>query len=139
MTARLDPKLRSFATALRSDPTKPEAVLWSRLRASRLGFKFRRQTVIGHYIVDFFCPSIGLIVELDGSTHRADEDAKRDSELHEKGFTVLRFGNSEVSSNIDGVLNAIFATARAMPPRYGRLPHPPAPSPEGEGEQSCSI
>ncbi|QYE34780.1 DUF559 domain-containing protein [Polymorphobacter sp. PAMC 29334] len=135
MTARLDPRLRSFATSMRNDPTKPEAVLWSHLRASQTGYKFRRQSVIESYIVDFFCPLVGLVVELDGATHRAEQDIRRDDDLLQKGFKVLRFGNAEVSADIDRVLDAIFVTARAMPPRFGPLPHPPAPSPEGAGGQ----
>ena len=134
MTVRLDPRLRCYATDMRNAPTPPEAVLWSRLRASQLGFKFRRQTVIGTYIADFFCPAVGLIVELDGRTHDGDDDRRRDMVLAGKGFRVLRFTNAEVSADIDRVLNAIYVTARDLPPRFG--PHPPAPSPEGEGEQA---
>ncbi len=127
---RLDPRLRRFATDLRNAPTKPEAVLWSRLRGSQLGFKFRRQTVMGSYIVDFFCPAIGLIVELDGRTHNGEADVMRDAALAKNGFKVLRFNNSEISADIEHVVRTIYVTARDLPPRF--VPHPPAPTPEGE-------
>jgi len=55
---------------MRREPTPFENAVWQRLRASQLGgFKFRRQTVIGSFICDFFCPAKGLIIEIDGDTH----------------------------------------------------------------------
>ncbi len=130
MTARLDPRLRRFATDMRNAPTPPEAVVWSRLRNSRLGFKFRRQTVIGPYIVDFFCPAVGLIVELDGRTHDGEADARRDTALATSGFKVLRFSNADVSADIEQVLRTIYVTACNLPPRF--TPNPPARFPESE-------
>ena len=131
---RLDPRLRGFAAEMRNAPTTPEARLWSRLRASQTGFKFRRQAVIGSIIVDFFCPAIGLVVELDGRTHNGDADAERDAGLNKMGFTTVRFSNEEVESDLDAVVDAIYVTAIGLPQRFGARPHPPAPSPEGEGE-----
>jgi very-short-patch-repair endonuclease len=128
---RLDPRLRALATGLRNDATMPEVVLWSRLRASRLGFKFRRQTVIAPFIVDFFCPAIGLVIEVDGRTHRGEADAIRDAALAAKGFKVLRFSNADIALDIEQVLRTIDMTARHLPPRFGFRPS--APSVEGEG------
>jgi very-short-patch-repair endonuclease len=117
---------------MRKEPTPFENLLWQRLRASRLdGFKFRRQTVIEPCICDFFCSSKGLVVEVDGDTHDADYDARRDAWLAEKGFTVLRFTNAEVGKNIEGVAEAILSTLRALPDRFTR---PLTPSLEWEGE-----
>ena len=136
MTARLDPRLRGFATEMRNQPTPIEAVLWQKLRSSQLDcLKFRRQTVIGQYIADFFCPSIGLIVEVDGNTHDSSRDARRDAALANLGFQVLRFTNHDIGANLDGVLTTILSVARTRPPRFASRPHPPATSPEGEGEQ----
>ena len=118
---------------MRNAPTEPEKRLWMALRNSQLeGFKFRRQSVIGQRIVDFFCPARALIVEVDGDTHDATVDVRRDAELSEQGFTTLRFTNREVCDNMDGVLTVILDLLRTLPERW---PHP-HPSPEGEGP-SC--
>ena len=77
----------------------PEAVFWKFLRDRRLeGLKFRRQLPLGPYIADFACPSIRLIVELDGGVHslRAESDAVRDAWLTANGRTVMRFENEAV-------------------------------------------
>jgi len=79
--------------------TPAEHMLWQRLRANRLGgFHFRRQKVIDHYIVDFYCHQANLVVELDGSGHldQQEYDNERDQHLQERGLKVLRFWNNEV-------------------------------------------
>jgi very-short-patch-repair endonuclease len=119
---------------MRREPTEPEKRLWyCLLSKSRLGgFKFRRQAVIGPFIADFLSPSKGLIVEIDGWTHEdARKDARRDSALRSLGFTVLRFSNTDVMNNIDGVAAHILDTLHRTPDRW-EAPHP-NPSPEGEG------
>jgi very-short-patch-repair endonuclease len=117
---------------MRSEPTPLEDKLWRRLRSSQLGgYKFRRQMVIEPFICDFFCPAVGLVVEIDGDSHNADEDRERDAILAGKGFKVLRFTNREVAANLEGVLESILATASSMAHRFT---HPPAPSLEREGE-----
>ena len=74
------------------------------------GAKFKRQEQIGDYIVDFVCFKSRLVVEVDGSQHADSEaDAIRDEFLTKQGFRVLRFWNSEVLSNSDGVAAAIHA------------------------------
>ncbi|MDX3883027.1 MAG: DUF559 domain-containing protein [Sphingomonas sp.] len=120
-----------FARTLRRVPTPLEEKLWHHLRSSRLGgFKFRRQIVLDPYIVDFFCPAVGLIVELDGDSHDAQADARRDAALAARGFTTLRFTNRDVGENLEGVLADILRKASSLPPRFT---HPPAPSLEREG------
>ena len=94
------------------------------------GYKFRRQHVIGNCIVDFFCPRKALIVEVDGDTHEADSDARRDEVNAHRGFTTVRFTNEEVGKNLEGVLARLLSTLEALPDRW---PHP-NPSPEGEGK-----
>ena len=131
MALRIDYRLGDRARTLRSQPTPFEYKLWERLKSSQLGgFKFRRQIVIASYIVDFFCPAIGLIVEVDGDTHDATADALRDVNLNKRGFMVLRFTNAEVRDNIEAVLEAILITARALPPRFT---HPQPPPLKGRG------
>ena len=124
------------ARKMRKEPTEPEKRLWRRLSNRQLsGFKFRRQAELNPFIVDFFCPSKGLIVEIDGETHVAEEDADRDRALATRGFTTIRFTNAEVMTNMDGVLTAILQTLKHRPDRWSGAPDSPTayPSPEGEG------
>ncbi|MEH3048210.1 endonuclease domain-containing protein [Sphingomonas adhaesiva] len=116
---------------MRRNPTEWEKRLWRALSASRLGFKFRRQHVIAPYICDFFCPAKGLIVEVDGNTHNIERDAVRDQALAHQGFLTLRFTNTDVRDNMEGVLLTIVAALKNQPGRWS-VPHP-NPSPKGEG------
>ncbi|MFA6973928.1 MAG: endonuclease domain-containing protein [Parcubacteria group bacterium] len=93
---------------LRKAATPQEIILWSRLRRKDLGCKFRRQHSIGRYIVDFYCPTYKLIVELDGNQHneedRKEYDAERTRYFKDLGLTVVRFWNGEVNKNLEGVM-----------------------------------
>ena len=104
-------RTRTAARRSRREPTMAEAAMWKLLRDRRLAdFKFRRQMPIGPYIADFCCPSLKLIIELDGGVHvlRADSDARRDGWLTAKaGFTVLRFENEAVLRNPAVLFDAI--------------------------------
>ena len=109
MKAMVEHLLTDRARQMRRDPMDAEKRMWRLLRDRRLGrFKFRRQEALGSYIVDFVCFDQKLIVELDGSQH-ADSgyDARRDAWLASRGFTVMRFWNSEVLTNSAGVQHAI--------------------------------
>ena len=97
---------------LRNNMTSAEAALWKELKGGKLGNKkFRRQHSIGNYIVDFCCPEEKLIIELDGQVHLDAQNSikhtERDAELKSLGFTVLRFENRVVFSDIVGVLGMI--------------------------------
>ena len=129
--------MQNRAKELRHNPTPMEHKLWQRLRASQLeGLKFRFQHVIEPSIVDFCCATIGLVVEIDGETHDPDVDRGRDIGLGQQGYHVLRFTNSDVATNIEGVLEAIAAKARTLPERQWNrgVTHPPTPSLGREGE-----
>jgi very-short-patch-repair endonuclease len=107
----LKPRIK-IARKLRRDSTDSERRLWAILRADRLnGWKFRRQHPIGRYIADFACPSVKLIIELDGSQHiaRAAQDVERTAELARLGWRVIRFWNGDVLGNRDGVAETILA------------------------------
>lgn len=96
---------------LRKCQTPAEKVLWDKLRGSRLnGRHFRRQQIIAGYIVDFYCHSAGVVIELDGPIHlqQKDYDQERDAALNEIGLKILRFKNDEVEKDLDGVLHKIF-------------------------------
>ena len=93
----------------------PERLLWARLRRRGLaGLKWRRQHVMGPFIVDFFCHAARLVVELDGRTHidRESEDDLRTRYLRRRGVTVIRFTNDEVIRDADAVALAVLAAAR---------------------------
>jgi very-short-patch-repair endonuclease len=97
------------ARRMRREPTEAEKRMWCILRDRRLGeFKFRRQEPIGSYILDFVCFEHKLIIEIDGGQHAESAyDETRDAWLMARGFTVLRFWNSEVLVNPAGVQHAI--------------------------------
>jgi very-short-patch-repair endonuclease len=118
---------------MRREPTEPEKRLWRRLSRSQLGgFKFRRQAVIGPFVADFLCPQKALVIEIDGWTHSENrKDTRRDAALGVLGFGVLRFTNSDVMGNIEGVLTRMLEVLQERPDRW-EPPHP-NPSPEGEG------
>ena len=129
-------ELGERARTLRNNPTDPETFLWRHLSRSQLGgYKFRRQHVIEPYIVDFFCPLKGLIVEADGETHEPVADARRDAYLLRRGFLTLRFTNADIRTNMDGVLTTILEALNTLPDRWAAspgVPHP-HPSPQGKG------
>ena len=126
----------SNAAKNRRNLTEPELRQWRHLSNSKLGgFKFRRQHAVENRILDFFCPSIALGVEVDGHTHDAEEDRIAGTYLAERfGIEVIRFTNVDVMTNMEGVLQSILTHAQRLSPRWPTLgiPHP-NPSPEGEG------
>jgi very-short-patch-repair endonuclease len=93
--------------------TEAERHLWARIRGKQLkNMQFYRQKNIGDYVVDFYCPAARLILEVDGGQHyeakAQEKDRERDKYLSRLGFTVLRFSDSEVFENIEGVLERIW-------------------------------
>ena len=106
------------ARNLRKRLTDTERLLWSKIRAKQIdGCKFRRQSPIGKYIVDFVCHEKRLIIELDGGQHseNIEADRQRDKWLGEQGYKILRFWNNEVLTNIDGVLEVIGDNCKISP------------------------
>lgn len=110
-------KLKEYATAMRSQPTPAEHSLWKALRGNAVGTHFRRQHVLGRYIVDFVSLDKRLVVELDGDVHdhRQQEDAERTAWLNGMGYRVLRFRNEEVLTALDGVVQRIKADINTQP------------------------
>jgi very-short-patch-repair endonuclease len=106
---RSTPQIKHRAIMLRKQSTLAEIKLWSRIRNDQLGVTFRRQHAIGNYIPDFCSPQAKLIIELDGSQHMDQEeyDHQRTEYLQSQGYKVLRFWNSDVINDIDGVIRAI--------------------------------
>lgn len=106
---RSNSKTRTHAIELRKEPTPAERKLWAVIRNDQLGVSFRRQHAIGIYIPDFACIEKKLIIELDGSQHLEQEeyDKERTKYLELQGYKVIRFWNSDVMNNIEGVILAI--------------------------------
>ena len=107
------------ARKLRRAMTQPEVMLWQHLRAYPHGLKFRRQHPIGPYVADFYCPTAGLIVEVDGSHHDvetiAERDAARDAFLAGRGILVLRVPAKELYDDLGAVLAGIHSQAETSP------------------------
>jgi very-short-patch-repair endonuclease len=106
------------ARHLRHALTDAEQTLWKALRRNALsGASFRRQHPVGPYVLDFYCPSARLAVEIDGGQHALPDaqvhDRRRDARLVAKNIRMLRFWNNDVSSNLDGVLQTIAAALNA--------------------------
>ena len=102
----------NFSRHLRQNLTKAEKVLWRHLRAHRCaGVKFRRQHVIGDFILDFYSPTLRLAIEVDGGGHtelsQARYDQQRTSALNDQGIEVLRFWNHDVLSKEHLVMEEI--------------------------------
>ena len=99
-------KLQPYANNLRKRMTKAEACLWKYvLRASKMkGYGFRRQRPIMNYIADFMSKDLMLVIEVDGYTHWNEKakqnDEEKDKVLQLVGFTILRFSDEEVLSNL---------------------------------------
>jgi very-short-patch-repair endonuclease len=104
--------LKPAARLLRRESTESEKILWKHLRHRQLGgVQFYRQKPIGPYLVDFYCASAKLAVELDGGYHRnpiqQEQDEVRDSYLRQSGLRILRFENAQIQRDIPGVLKAL--------------------------------
>jgi very-short-patch-repair endonuclease len=105
---------RARAIQLRRTATQPEQLLWSILCRRQLGgFKFRRQHPIEPYIVDYYCASAKLIIELDGESHEGRQvyDHDRECHLRQLGLKILRVANDDVLNNLEGVAKAILRQA----------------------------
>lgn len=104
-------QLLTFSRALRKNQTPAEAKLWMYLRGNRFaGYKFKRQVVIGDYIVDFSCFEKRLVIEVDGGHHldQGESDNLRTEFLVGQGYQVIRFWNRQVIDEIDSVLAVIY-------------------------------
>ena len=99
-------KLIPRAREMRANMTEPEKRMWYQC-LKQLPHRFRRQRPFGPYIVDFYCASHKLVIEIDGESHASDEaqdyDADRTVYLQSLGLQVVRFNNREVMDNLEGV------------------------------------
>ena len=105
-----NPKLRQRAKELRKAGNLSEVLLWNQLKKSQFeGYDFDRQKIIGNFIVDFFCVNLGLVIEVDGSSHdnKQEYDLRRQKYLESLGLTVYRVTDVDVKNNMDGVLKGL--------------------------------
>jgi very-short-patch-repair endonuclease len=105
-----NPRLKQVARILRKNMTLGEILLWKELKGKKLlGYDFHRQKPIGEYVVDFYCPALKLVIEIDGDSHDGKEEADRlrQNRLESMGLTVLRFWDADVKSNVDGVVEQL--------------------------------
>ena len=104
------PHLKETARKLRSNSTLSEVLLWNQLKCKKMnGYQFLRQRPLDKYIVDFFCYELMLAIEIDGESHneKAEEDQIRQKRLESFGVHFLRFTDSDLKKNMDGVLQSI--------------------------------
>jgi very-short-patch-repair endonuclease len=140
-----NPILKNTRRKLRSNGTPAEGAMWNILKGRKVsGLRFRRQFSVGSFVLDFYCPSIRLAVELDGDYHYHCNMPEKDFErgrklLGEHGITTIRFENKVVFENPEGIVATIEAKARELTPSALRAT-PPIPGgtggePTGGGEQ----
>ncbi|MDP3993672.1 MAG: DUF559 domain-containing protein [bacterium] len=99
--------LKDIRKDLRNHPTKAERLLWVKLKNSQTGHKFRRQQSIGLYVVDFYCPALKLVIEVDGETHSdssvLQNDAVKERFLEGNGLIVKRISDADIKEGVEGV------------------------------------
>ncbi len=113
-------KLKELSREMRKKPTEAEKRIWEILKSGDLAkLTFNRQKPLGNYIVDFYCSKAQLVIEVDGAGHREEEqrvyDEERTAYLQGFDLKVLRFWNSEVIQNPEGVYEKIIQTIKKLP------------------------
>ena len=108
-----NPRLKLRSRELRNNMTDAELMLWSKLRGKKVrGLQFYRQKPILSFVVDFFCPKAGLVIEVDGGQHfepvQEEKDKDRDRKLRSLGLRVLRFDNRKVLQETEAVMEVIW-------------------------------
>jgi very-short-patch-repair endonuclease len=102
---------KDFRRKLRKLPIRAERELWCQIRNRRIGYKFRRQFGIGKYIVDFYCPELRFVIEVDGATHTEDKeieyDSKRQKYIESLGLKVVRIRNVDIMERLEAVVEKI--------------------------------
>ena len=112
-------RTRLLAKEKRESPTQEETLLWHRLKGNQTGFHFRRQHIIGSYLVDFACLEKMVTIEVDGGYHHdpnvKEYDDARSAFLNEIGFTEFRFSNQEVKTDLESVVRTITERLSTLP------------------------
>lgn len=139
--------LKNNAIHNRQYATEAERLLWHYLKEKKIGYKFRRQHIVGEYITDFINLKYKLIIEIDGKYHQEAEqvikDTQRTQYLEQKGYTVIRFTNEEVFNHMEDVINKIKGTIMAIdshntPPIAGSQINT-SPSPQTSNQSDIKL
>lgn len=114
----MEKQLITYSRQLCSIQTNAEKLLWQKLRKRQLGVRFQRQYVFDNkYIVDFYCASLKLIIEINGGQHNDNhQDDIRDNYIKKRGCKILRFWNNDILENIEGCLSQITNLIPTVPP-----------------------
>ncbi|HEX2935501.1 MAG TPA: DUF559 domain-containing protein [Bacteroidales bacterium] len=111
MNSHYNKDLKEHSRDLRIHSTPGEIILWNKVLKNKqqLGFQFLRQFAIENYIVDFICRKVKLIIEIDGYSHnfKYEKDLKRDENLSNLGYKVLRFQEKEINQNLGNIIRTI--------------------------------
>lgn len=139
--------LKNNAIHNRQYATEAERLLWHYLKEKKIGYKFRRQHIVGEYITDFINLKHKLIIEIDGKYHQEAEqvikDTQRTQYLEQKGYTVIRFTKEEVFNHMEDVINKIKGTIMAIdshntPPIAGSQINT-SPSPQTSNQSDIKL
>ena len=110
--------LKEFARELRSETvSRAEKRIWKAMLSRRqMGERFLRQRPIHYFIVDFFCPDLKLIIEIDGNSHysKPEYDAWRQQQLIDLGYHIIRFSEGEVLNQLDSVYERLVHVIYAL-------------------------
>ena len=123
-----NPKLKQLARKLRKSGTLAEVLLWNQLKGRQVKeYKFTRQKPISQYIVDFCCNRLRLVIEIDGITHNDKEQADRirQMEIEKMGLRFLRFYDSDIRNNLNGVLISLIDRIDKVEVQEGESPLTP--------------
>jgi very-short-patch-repair endonuclease len=114
---------------LRNKSVVSERLLWQKIRKKQIDYKFRRQVSVDKYIVDFYCPQLKLVIEVDGAHHETEEEVAKDKErqfyLESLGLIVKRYLNKDIKENLSGVLVDLSDLCKKLSSKST----PPCPSP----------
>ena len=102
-----NPRLKQRAKDLRKAGNLSEVLLWNRLKRKQLlNLDFDRYKVIGNYIVDFYCPTLSVVIEIDGSSHdnKIEYDKIRDDYLDGLGLNIIHILDKDIKNNLEGVI-----------------------------------
>jgi very-short-patch-repair endonuclease len=119
--------IKSFARAMRFDPTRHEQLLWDALLATFQPFRctVHAQEPIGPYVADFYVSPCNIVIEVDGHSHHTlagkNHDAKRDNFMIAKGIRVIRFQNRQIARNAQACAKYVLCQCGDLPERKERI------------------
>ena len=124
-TFPINRNLTEKAKKMAKNMTKAEQIMWFKiLKSKKTNFKWIKQKVIDNYIVDFYCHTLGLVIEIDGDSHkeRKEYDKIRTELLNNFGLKVLRYSNKEVYNNLSSVKNRLYKEIQLRQEELQKLP-----------------